>query len=283
MQRARYYDKAADGAVQCTLCPHGCRLKPGQAGLCKVRLNREGTLVLPYYGCLSGIAIDPIEKKPLYHFLPGSEVFSVGFVGCNLRCPFCQNYRISQSTDASTRRYSPEDLIQQAKDSDCPSIAYTYSEPLVHPEFVRDCMILAREAGLKNVLVTNGCVNPEPAGELLELCDAANVDLKSWSGDWYEKELGGNLAAVCAFIQQAVKLSVHVEVTTLVIPGKNDGDDEIRGIARFLAGISPKIPLHLSAYRPMHKYSIPPTAKTSLVHLRGIAGVFLENVHLGNV
>lgn len=283
MHRGRYFRKTSDGGVDCELCPHRCHLESAQTGICKVRRNLGGNLVLPYNGCLSAIAIDPIEKKPLYHFLPGSEVFSLGFLGCNLHCPFCQNYHISQTAEASFRRYTPEDLVQQARDSDCPSIAYTYSEPLVHIEYVSECMILARERGLKNVLVTNGCINKEPAREILGSTDAVNVDLKSWSPEWYKKELGGDLAAVCAFIRAAVNASIHVEVTNLVIPGKNDSDEEITGIATFLAGISPKIPLHLTAYRPMFKYSIRPTSGESLRHLAKVAGEFLETVHLGNV
>lgn len=281
-RRAEYWHPCGDGAVACELCPHHCRLSEGKSGLCKVRRNEGGELVLPYYGKLSALAVDPIEKKPLHHFLPGSSVFSAGFVGCNLRCPFCQNWRISQSLPAGLEDFSPEELVGEALRSGSPSIAYTYSESAIHFEFVREAMRGARRAGLKNVLVTNGCIDPKPARELLALTDAANVDLKTWSAEAYREELGGDRDAVLEFIRIAASLCL-VEVTTLVVPGFSDDASRIASIADFLAGISPEIPLHLSAYYPAWKYESPPTRPESLLELGRVAEERLDYVYIGNV
>ncbi len=240
-------------------------------------------MVLPFYGHASGLSVDPIEKKPLYHFLPGSQTWSIGYVGCNLRCPFCQNYQISQSTDAATERITPEQLVAGALRAQCPSIAHTYSEPLVHAEFVIECMKQARAAGLLNVLVTNGCARAPASTELLALCDAVNVDIKSFDPDWYRGELGGDLETVMTFIRQAQRLGVHVEATTLVIPGMNDAETQIAGIAAFLAGLSSDIPLHLSAYRPMFRYTIPATSEVTIDRAVAVASRFLTSVYAGNI
>ena len=280
--RALHWEGREDGRVACYLCPHRCLLAPGKAGLCKVRRNEGGTLVLPYYGAISSLAIDPIEKKPLHHFLPGSAVFSAGFLGCNLHCPFCQNWEISQGVDVPARRMSPEGLVEAAQASRCPSIAYTYSEPLVHFEFVLESMRLAREAGLRNVLVTNGCIEAQPARELLALTDATNVDLKCWAADAYRAELGGDLAAVIDFLRIAAA-SCHLEVTTLVVPGLSDSPEGIGSISGFLAGLSPDIPLHLSAYRPAWRHRAQPTDTALLRSLALKAREKLRYVYVGNV
>lgn len=280
--RAEHWRASEGGRAVCELCPHGCSLGEGRHGLCTVRRNIGGELRLPYYGSISSAAIDPIEKKPLHHFLPGSSVFSVGFVGCNLRCPFCQNWSISQEIPPELETFSPESLVEAARRSGSPSIAYTYSEPGVHFEFVRDAMRLARAAGLKNVLVTNGCLNASPARELLELTDAANVDLKTWSDEGYERVLGGNKAAVLEFLRIAASLC-HLEVTTLVVPGFSDSKEGILAIADFLASMSPDIPLHLSAYHPAWKQTSPPTPPELLALLGKAASEKLNYVYLGNI
>lgn len=280
---ARFFEPRPDGSIRCELCHHRCVIAVGGSGICQVRRNAGGTMVLPFYGHASGLSIDPIEKKPLYHFLPGSQTWSIGYVGCNLRCPFCQNYHISQSTDAATECITPEQLVAGALRAQCPSIAHTYSEPLVHAEFVIECMKQARAAGLLNVLVTNGCARAPASTELLALCDAVNVDIKSFDPDWYRAELGGDLETVMAFIRQAQRLGVHVEATTLVIPGKNDGEAQIAGIAGFLAGLSADIPLHLSAYRPMFRYTIPATPEVTIDHAVAVARRFLTYVYPGNI
>lgn len=281
--RALYYDTHPDGSVTCTLCPHRCVIKPGKSGACKVRKNDGGMLILPYWGNVSALAIDPIEKKPLYRFMPGTRTFSIGYVSCNLHCPFCQNYHISQTIDYPVESYTPEALVALAQQSGCPSMSHTYSEPLIHAEFVSACCALAQEQGLASILVTNGCINEAPARDLLKHTQAVNVDLKSWDADWYKVELGGNRDTVCSFIELAKALGVHVEVTTLVIPGKNDSESEIASIAHFLASIDTTISLHLSAYHPMYRYTVPPTPPETIYRLEKIAKQYLTNVYPGNI
>ena len=213
--------------------------------------------VLPYFGLVSSLALDPIEKKPLHHFLPGSEVFSAGFVGCNMRCPFCQNWGISQEIPSSLERMSPESLVAAALRSGAPSIAYTYSEPTIHFEFVLASMAAARAAGLKNVLVTNGCLEPAPARELLSLTDAANVDLKTWSAETYRKTLGGSKDRVLEFMGIAASLC-HLEVTTLVVPPFSDSIERRRGDSGLRR-------------RPVPGHSPPPFGLSSGVEARGPA------------
>ena len=283
LHEARFYKRAGDGAVRCSLCHHRCLVEPGRFGACRVRRNDGGRLVLPFYGRASAVSIDPIEKKPLYHFLPGSSTYSVGFVGCNLRCPFCQNFGISQSTDALTETVDPAGLARAALRAACPSMSHTYSEPLVPAEFVIESLKSARSAGLRTVLVTNGCALKEAAAEILPLCDAVNVDIKAWDEAFYRDELGGDLPTVKAFVELAFRLGTHVEATTLVIPGKNDDDAQVDGIAAFLASLSPDIPLHLSAYQPMYRYTVAPTAPSTIERLSFVAKRRLRYVYPGNV
>ncbi len=271
------------GSYRCELCPHRCVLADGRSGVCRVRGVRDGLPSLPFYGRLSAIAVDPIEKKPLYHFRPGSSVFSVGFVGCNLRCPFCQNWEISQSTDAAGPSVAPAELIGQAVSSGTGAIAFTYSEPLVHIEYLLDAMALARKAGIAVVLVTNGCILEEPAREVLALCDAANIDLKTWDEDAYRNTLGGDAASVRRFIELAVSSGVHTEATTLVVTGFNDDEAQIRLCADFLSSLSADIPYHLSAYRPEYRYREAPTDPRLIVRFAAAAREKLNYVYVGNI
>lgn len=248
-----------------------------------MRGNEDGRPALPFRGRISALALDPIEKKPLRRYRSGSMILSAGFVGCNLRCPFCQNWSISQRVDAATRAASPADLVEAARDAGSFGLAYTYSEPLVHAEFLLDAMEEARAAGLENVLVTNGCVLDEPAREVLALTDAANVDLKAWSARTYADVLGGDLDTVKAFIAAAAGLGVHVEVTTLVVPGLNDSDEELDGIAAFLSSLSRSLPWHLSAYRPEYRWTAPPTPAATLEKAADRARDLLDHVYLGNL
>ncbi len=280
--RGRFWRAGEGGRVHCVLCHRECSIPPGASGICGVRRNEGGVLVLPYYGRISSAAVDPVEKKPLFHFRPGGRVFSVGFTGCNLVCPFCQNWTISQDPDAPSDYLSPGDTVGAARDSGCSMIAYTYSEPLVHAEYVLECMDRARAEGMANVLVTNGHAREEPAREILDRTDAANVDLKTWDPGWYRSELGGDLDTVRRFVEIAAERT-RLEVTTLVVPGRNDDPEGMRGISAFLAGLSPDIPLHLSAYRPMYKYRLPPTPRESLERLAEVARERLRYVYLGNV
>ena len=264
------------------LCPHECLIGEGQTGICRVRANDKMELSLPYYGVLSACAMDPIEKKPLFHFHPGTGILSAGFYGCNFRCPFCQNFHISQHVSDNPSKTNPEDLVGIAINRKSIGIAYTYSEPLVHFEYVLNTAKIARSHGLKNVLVTNGYIHAKPAEELLQYIDAANVDLKSFNGDFYRKEIKGSLEPVLAFIRQASQY-ICLEVTTLVIPGKNDSETEMRDISSFLASIDRDIPFHLSCYYPTYKYTVGATPPDLVIKLADIAREKLRFVYIGNV
>ncbi len=279
---ALYWEKGQNGRIRCLLCPNACDIAEGGRGTCRVRFNRGGAMEIPFYGRLSSVAVDPIEKKPLYHFHPGARILSVGFVGCSFRCKFCQNHRISQSTDAETELLDPEKLALLAERERSFAIAYTYSEPLIHYEYVMDCARAARKKGIKNVLVTNGYIQPAPAEELIPLMDAANIDLKAADPEFYRTEVGGDVEAVKRFIRQAAG-RMHVEVTTLIIPTKNDAPEQIDEIARFLASLDPDIPYHLSCYHPQYKYDLPPTPPSTVRRLAEIARKSLRFVYVGNV
>jgi pyruvate formate lyase activating enzyme len=245
--------------------------------------------IIPFYGFISALAIDPIEKKPLYHFKPGSRILSLGFAGCNLHCPFCQNWHISQNTDISGRWMKPGEVVSAALQHDSPSIAYTYSEPLIHAEYLLDCMTLAREHGIANVLVTNGCINIEAAAEILALTDAANVDLKSFSAQTYQKTLSGaggkadTLKTVLEFIKLSSKMGVHIEITTLVVPGLNDSTEELDAAAQFIASVDSEIPWHLTRYHPDYRWNAPPTEPQFLLNTAKAAQKILRHVHTGNI
>jgi pyruvate formate lyase activating enzyme len=227
--------------------------------------------------------VDPIEKKPLYHYRPGSAVLSAGFAGCNMRCPFCQNWRIAQNPNAQAEYYAPEDIVSEAQSAGLRQIAYTYSEPLVHPEFLLDCMSLARKAGIANILVSNGCICSDPAEDILGLTDAANIDLKSGSEETYARVLGGDLPTVAGFIAKAREMGTHLEVTTLVVPGLNDGEEDIRRCIALIRGIDPAIPWHLSAYHPDYRWDAPPTEPARLIAIAEEAGKTLKRVYTGNI
>jgi len=283
-REALYYEKREDGKVQCHLCPHTCVILQGKTGICRVRENREGVLYTKIYGEVSSVAMDPIEKKPLYHFYPGSSILSIGTVGCSFRCRFCQNYSISQNPDHPTQYYSPEDLVSIAKNRDSVGIAYTYTEPLIWYEYVLDCCKLARKAGLRNVFVTNGYINREPLMELLPFADAFNIDLKGMNEDFYRKEVGGKLKGVLDTIAEVSKhREIVLEVTTLVIPGYNDSDEEMEELTGFLSSLRPDIPYHLSAYYPMYQFTAPPTPLRTLERLKKVAMLKMQYVYLGNV
>ena len=288
MNIARYFS-STQASIQCELCPRRCLIASGKSGSCQIRQNMDGNLALPFYGYVTALAHDPIEKKPLYHFRPGTEILSVGFTGCNLHCPFCQNWHISQTTDTVSRNYSPEELIAEALGAGS-ALAYTYSEPLVHFEFLIECMKEAGKAGIANVLVTNGCINHEAAAEILDLADAVNVDLKSFSEESYKNVLGGDLSTVLSFIQTAKKKGVHVEITTLIVPDFNDSDKELDACMDFIAelgggegGGKPDVPWHLSAYHPAWKWKAPPTSAECLARTRQRAKKHIGFVYTGNV
>ena len=278
----------ADGEnVQCDLCPNNCKIKSGSFGACGVRGNKSGKGIIPFYGFISALALDPIEKKPLYHFMPGSKILSLGFAGCSFRCPFCQNWRISQSADINDQhggRYmQPGEIISAALRQNSPSIAYTYSEPLVHAEYILDCMTLAREHGIANVLVTNGCAKKEAAEEILKLTDAANVDLKSFNAEIYKNILNGDLQAVLDFIKLCDKMKVHIEITTLVVPDLNNSFDELDSITDFIVSVNKDIPWHLTAYHPDYRWNAPPTDPSFLISAARKAKEKITFAHTGNI
>lgn len=284
MQTASYWHRESDGRIVCDLCPHACRIAEGGHGLCRVREARGGQLIAAGYGRVSSLQMDPIEKKPLYHFHPGREILSVGGWGCNLRCVFCQNWSISQRTVRDSACLPPAELVRQARDMGSVGIAYTYNEPLIGIEYVLDCAKLAREAGLVNVLVTNGYIQPAPAADLLPFIDAANVDLKSMGDAFYRKHCGGSLAPVQQFILQAVRGGVHVELTNLVIPGLNSDPALFEALADWIAsGPGAATPLHLSAYRPEYKLDVPATPARTLEEAYRICAAKLRFVYTGNL
>lgn len=284
---ARFYEKLDDGRVRCLLCPRRCVIQPGGRGFCRGRVNQDGTLVARSYGQVTSIALDPIEKKPLYHFYPGATVLSVGTYGCNFACEFCQNWTIAQR-DAESTFISPRQLVdlalRQAREHEtCMGLAYTYSEPLVWYEYVMDSARLARLANLRNVLVTNGYVSRDALTPLLEVIDAANVDLKAFKPDYYEKICHGKLDDVLSTIETLSQAGVHLEITTLVVPGLNDSPEEMEALAGWIAALSKDIPLHLSRYFPANRMKLPPTPVSTLVQLRAIAKKSLHYVYVGNV
>ncbi len=284
MQVASHGSRREDGRVVCGLCPQGCVLAEGEDGVCHVRGVRDGELIALAYGAISSAGVDPIEKKPLYHFWPGTGIFSVGGWGCNLRCAFCQNWEISQQFRERGRHLTPDEVIHRAVEAKVPSIAYTYNEPIVGFEFVRDCARLAHESGLANVLVTNGYINPGPGRELLEDMDALNIDLKSFDDAFYRDHCGARLAPVLNFLEAAHAAGCHVEVTNLVIPDHNDAPGGVRALATWLSShLSATVPLHLSAYFPRYKFEAEATSGDGLRRARDAALEALTYVYLGNV
>ncbi len=283
--KAQYYIKKKDGLVHCLLCPHNCHIKNNKKGICGVRINLGGDLFTESYGQISSLALDPIEKKPLYNFCPGSYILSVGSYGCNFSCSFCQNNSISFG-NPKTAYISPENLVNEAfslKNSDNIGLAYTYNEPFMSYEYVLDCCKLIKAKGMKNVIITNGYVQEAPLLELLPYIDAMNIDLKSFSSDFYRKICNGDIEHVKDTIRLATN-KCHVEVTCLVIPGFNDSPEEIEAMSLWLSKLSPEIPLHLTRFFPRYRMiDNKPTPEAVLVKLSEIAKHHLKSVYLGNV
>jgi pyruvate formate lyase activating enzyme len=288
LREAGYYQMAPSGKASCRLCPQNCQIVAEKTGFCKIRRLENGRLMTVNFGRISSMAVDPIEKKPLYHYYPGKTILSVGTIGCNLACEFCQNWQISREGDMTLSRIqvvTPEELTEIAvrahEETGSIGLAYTYSEPGVWFEFLEATMPLVREQGLKNVLVTNAFLNPEPWNDLLEWTDAANIDLKGFRDEYYRKLCHGKLSPVLANIETAAA-KIHVELTTLLIPGENDSPEQIREQARWIASLNPEIPLHLSRYFPNYKLDKQATPVATLIQSYEIAREYLRFVYIGN-
>jgi len=288
MIEARFWTAEEGGAVNCGLCRFHCRILPGRRGRCGVRENRSGTLYSLVYGRSVSSNVDPIEKKPLYHLLPGTLSYSIATVGCNFRCLHCQNYQIAQWPHTDPRipgeELPPEEIVRQALANGCRSIAYTYTEPTIFFEYAYDTAVLARQAGLRNVFVTNGYITTEPLEAIAPYLDAANVDLKGFSDDFYREVTGARLAGVLETLKDYRRLGIWIEVTTLLIPGYNDSPDELRELAAFIRDeLGAETPWHVTGYYPAYRMDAPPTPVATLQQAERIgreAG--LRHVYQGN-
>jgi len=288
MKEAMFYEKLKDGLVRCQLCPHNCVIKPNMRGICGVRENINGKLYSLVYGKSISESIDPIEKKPLFHFLPGTKAFSIATIGCNFRCLFCQNFDISQAPKPRKpifgHELSPEDIVNLAKRYKCKSIAYTYTEPTIFYEYAYDIAKLARKEGIKNLWISNGFINQEPLKKIAKYLDAANIDLKG-SDEFYKKITGGNLSPVLDTIKTLHNLGVWTEVTTLVIPGQNDSENDIKEIIKFIASVDKSMPWHISRFFPTYKMlDVPPTPIKKLKEIHDMGkNEGLKYVYMGNI
>jgi len=281
MKEAIYYEKLKESKVRCNLCFHRCILSPGKTGLCRGRKNIDGALYAINYGKTTSLGFDPIEKKPLYHFLPGIEILSIAPNGCNLQCPFCQNAEISQM-EIPTRDITVKDLLTLCNRYHSRGVAYTYSEPLIWYEFLLDAGKALKDAGLKNVLVTNGIIEREPLIELLPLIDAMNIDLKSIREDFYKNIVKGDLASVQRTIKMAHE-KCHIELTNLLITDVNDSDKDIEALIDWVANLDRAIPLHFSRYFPHYRMHNLPTPKERLEFAYRKAKEKLDYVYVGNI
>ncbi|TVR72310.1 MAG: AmmeMemoRadiSam system radical SAM enzyme [Marinilabiliales bacterium] len=288
MLEARYYKTGAGNKVTCLLCPHSCSMEEGAGGKCRVRINNGGRLLTAAYGYPVSMAADPIEKKPLYHFFPGRDILSIGTAGCNFNCIFCQNHTISQASvdDIPRLEYTaPLQVAERARKlPGNVGIAFTYNEPVVWYEYMYDIAVKARERGLKNVVVSNGYINSRPLGELLEVTDAFNIDLKSFSDVFYRKVAGGSLAPVKSALQAIRKRGLHLEITHLVVTGLNDDEKMFREMTRWIAGeLGTDTVLHISRYFPSWRCDAPATPLTVMEKFYGIAAGALDYVYTGNM
>lgn len=289
MKEAFFYEKLKDGRVRCGLCHHRCVIAPGKKGFCAVRENRDGILYSMVYGKLVSANVDPVEKKPFFHFQPGSRSFSIATVGCNLRCLHCQNWSISQLPkdrgEVIGEWVPPEVVVEEAKRRGCRSISYTYTEPTVFFEYAYDVAKLAKAQGLKNLFVTNGYMSLEALEFIAPYLDGANVDLKAFNDKFYKEVCGAELKPVLSVIARMKQLGIWVEVTTLLIPGFNDTEDELRELASFIKSVDPAIPWHVTAFHPDYRLlTVPPTPLTALEKAREIGlKEGLRYVYSGNV
>lgn len=272
--------------ARCGLCFHRCLISQGKMGFCGAREYGENGLASPYLGRFSSCAVDPMEKKPLYHFMPGSFIFSLGSLGCTMRCPFCQNASIAQPKGrvplSRLGELTPQGLLERVRELGIASVAYTYNEPALQGEYILAAAPMLRDAGIATVMVTNGVWSEELLHALGPWVDAANVDVKSFNEETYRR-MGGSLAAVKRTVEGLLRAGVHIELTTLVVPGISDNLDEFAGEIEWIAGLSTDIPLHISRYFPAHKYKEPATSVTLMEKMRDMALTRLRHVYLGNI
>ncbi|MFO7761939.1 MAG: AmmeMemoRadiSam system radical SAM enzyme [Thermodesulfobacteriota bacterium] len=290
-KEAMFYKKLENKKVRCYLCAQHCKIEEGELGFCRVRQNLGGTLYTKVFGRVIARNVDPIEKKPLYHFLPGSRAYSIATLGCNFRCSFCQNWQISQPEDSSgdENRFgiplSPKQAVAEAEEQRCESIAYTYTEPTIFFEYAFETAKLAKKAGLRNIFVTNGYMTSQALETIHPYLDAANVDLKAWQDDYYKNNCQARLKPVIKTIEKMHELGIWLEVTTLLIPGENDFRQELEGLTRFLAELDRDIPWHISAFHPAYKFgsrqSTPPETLEQAREIGKNAG--LRYIYLGNI
>ncbi len=281
-KKALFWEELKGFQVRCKLCPHNCIIDKDKTGICGVRKNISGELYATTYGLVSAVAIDPMEKKPLYHFYPGKDVLSFGTIGCNFKCPYCQNWHISQNTSYPVEFISPEEAVEIAIRRKVNLIAYTYSEPLIWYEFVLDTAKLAHEKGIKNVLVTNGYINSEPLKELVKYIDAANIDVKAFNQNFYSKLCKGKLEPVLKNVEYLYD-KIHIELTMLLIPGWNDDEEEIKEFVDWVSSLSKDIPVHFSRYFPQYKFDVPATPPETIKMAYDIAKEKLNYVYVGNI
>jgi pyruvate formate lyase activating enzyme len=281
MIEAMFYEKLEDNIVQCRLCPQNCKIAEGRNGLCFGRVNLGGKLIAENYGRTISFSLDPIEKKPLYHFYPGMDILSIGPNGCNLRCQFCQNYSISQKR-SHTKPIQPEEIVKFCQEANSIGAAYTYTEPLVWYEFIFDSAKILRKQNKKVVLVSNGTINEEPLLKILPLIDAMNIDLKAMSEEFYAKYCNGFLETVKGTIKIANQIT-HIEITNLLIPDLNDSEEDIHKLVDFIAEVDKTIPLHFSRYFPRYKLHKPSTSEKIMKMAFEIAREKLDYVYVGNV
>lgn len=290
LKEAMLYEKLAEGKVKCHLCSHRCVIFPGKRGICQVRENRDGTLYSLVYGKIVSAAIDPIEKKPLFHFHPSTASYSIATVGCNFHCLHCQNHYISQYPRDNKgaiigEELAPKDIVREAKRLGCKSISYTYVEPTIFFEYAYDTAKLAHDAGIKNVFVSNGYMTEEATRTIAPYLDAINIDIKGFTEEFYRKICGARLQPVLDSVKLMKELKIWVEVTTLIIPTLNDSEEELQQIAEFIKSVSPAIPWHVTQFHPHYKQmSLPPTPFFSLRRAREIGQeVGLRYVYEGNI
>jgi len=288
LKEAMFYQALGNNMVQCNLCPNRCLLSEGQIGICKSRKNVGGKLYSMVYGKIASFHVDPIEKKPLYHFLPGSKAYSLATTGCNLQCKFCQNWQIAQvfPWEVNTKQMSPEEVVEDALKSGAESIAYTYSEPTIFYEYMFDIAKLAHEKGLKNVVISNGYINPEPLRNLLPYIDAYKIDFKGFNDSFYQEMTNGSVGPVLESMKIIKESGTWLEVVNLVIPGENDSDQDLKKLAEWVRdNLGQDTPLHFSRFSPNYKLDrTPPTPEETLKRARQIAlDAGLRYVYIGNI